>query len=196
MDAPEPTTAMDTPDMLTARDIDPYPEPPPMTTRPLYAITAELIALNERLDDGALDPEIDAYLAGLEAEQAVKLDGYLALLGQLRMEAVAARAERDQWAAKEQARTDRIARLEARLKAHLEATGQPKVTTATGRVVSIVRNGGTLPVEYKPLIRPSDLPAEYQRVEINKPAVREALERGEQLDFAELLPRGTHLRIG
>ena len=43
----------------------------------------------------------------LEAEQAAKLDAYVGLLKTLRMEAVAAKAEKEQWAAKEKARTAR-----------------------------------------------------------------------------------------
>jgi len=109
----------------------------------------------------------------------------------------AARAEEEQWAAKRKARESRAAYLQAKLLRHLEATGQHKVATASGRVVSVQRNGGVQPLEIKPGTDPAALPAEYVRtvVEIDRLAVRKALEAGAELAFAELLPRGVSLRV-
>jgi len=44
---------------------------------------------------------------------------------------------------------------------------------------------------------PKTLPERFQKitVEANSPAIREALESGEKLEFAELGERGTSLRI-
>ena len=171
----------------------------------LYQITDDLIRLNELLEEvegdmsrlGEMEPAVTAWLERLEQDQGAKLDSYIGLLRTLEMEAAAARAEREQWAAKERSRTARAEYLKARLLRHLEATGQAKVTTASGRVVSVVKNGGVSPLEIKPGTDPAALPGEYVRtvLSIDKEAVRKALEAGEVLDFAELLPRGTSLRV-
>jgi hypothetical protein len=170
--------------------------------RPLYEIAADLLALNDTLDDlegdlsraGELEAVLAAAIDGLAAEQAVKLDGYLNLIRQLRMEAVAAQAERDQYAKKAELRLKRAAALEDRLKEYLIATGQAKAQTASGRVVSVVVNGGALPLHLR---EGAAIPPEYHRVvrEIDRTAIRDALTAGTVLDFAELLPRGTHLRV-
>lgn len=169
--------------------------------RPLYAITADVLYLADLFDEAddtaEVGPALDRWMAELEAEQAHKLDSYLNLIKQTEMEAAAARAEKEQWAAKERSRTARAEYLKARLLRHLEATGQPKVTTASGRVVSVARNGGVAPLAIKPGVTVAEVPAAYHKVTIDfdRAAIRAALEAGEAIDFAELLPRGTSLRV-
>ena len=173
--------------------------------RPLYELTAELNRLNDLLEEcegdlsrlGDMEPAVTAWLESLEGEQAMKLDGYIMLIRQLQAEAAAAKAEEAEWAAKRRARESRATFLQARLKAHLEKTGQAKVTTAAGRVVSVVKNGGVVPLEVKAGVNLYELPDEFVNYEpvLNKTAVRAALEAGRELPFAELLERGTSLRI-
>lgn len=173
--------------------------------RPLYEITAELAQLNDLLDDvegdlsrlGEMEPAVTAWLDAIAGEEAAKLDGYIHWIRQLQMEAAAARAEEEQWTAKRKARESRAKYLELKLLRHLEATGQLKVTTATGRVVSVVRNGGVQPVEIKAGMTVADVPADFHKVtvEFDRAAVRAALDAGAELAWAELLPRGVSLRV-
>jgi len=173
--------------------------------RALYELTAELNRLNDLLEEcegdlsrlGDMEPAVTAWLESLEGEQAMKLDGYILLIRQLQAEAAAAKAEEELWAAKRRARESRAKFLELRLKSHLEKTGQARVTTAAGRVVSVVKNGGVPPLEIKAGTNLYELPDEFVNYEpvLNKAAVRAVLEAGGELAFAELLPRGTSLRI-
>lgn len=174
-------------------------------SRPLYAIGEDLLQLNDLLEAcegdlsrvGELEPAVTAWLTSLEAEQAWKLDGYVNLVRQLEMEAAAAQSEAEQWQAKAGARRKRAEYLKDRLKRHLEATGQPKVMTATGRTVAVVGNGGQRPVAIRDGADPMDYPAKFRRwsVEFDRAAVRTALECGEDVPFASLAERGTHLRV-
>lgn len=172
--------------------------------RSLYTIGADVLALGAVLDEVDGDPSkagegeaaLMQWMESLESEQAAKLDGYLAYLRVLDMEAAQAKAERDEWAAKAKAREARADYLKRRLLDYLERTGQPKVTTAAGRVVSVVKNGGQVPMH----LTETDgekLPEEFQAVIVvpDKAAIRAALEAGRELDFARLLPRGTRLGI-
>jgi hypothetical protein len=173
--------------------------------RALYELTADLSRLNDLLDDvegdlsrlGEMEPAVTAWFDAVGEEQAVKFDSFIHLIRLNQMEATAAKAEEEQYAAKRKARESRVRYLEAKLKAHLEATNQTKVQTASGRVVSIQKNGGVAPLEIKAGTDPEAIPAEYVRtvVEIDKAKVRAALEAGKELEFAELLPRGTSLRV-
>ena len=170
--------------------------------RPLYAIRADVMAIADILEEAegdlsACDAAIEFWLSKLEQEQAEKLDGFIDLIKTLRMEAVAAKAEKEQWAAKEKARTNRADYLERMLLDHLAATGQRKVQTATGRTVAVVANGGKPPVVYAEAIDPAAVPEEFRRVktEIDTQRVQLFLESGGSLPFAKLGERGNHLRV-
>ncbi len=167
----------------------------------LYEIGADLLALAEVLDacDGDLskcETDVLAWIERAEGEQSEKLDRYIGLIRQLEMESSAAKAEADQWAAKAKTRGNTADFLKARLKAHLEATGQAKAVTATGRVVAIQRNGGISPLIVDP-VDLADVPTDFVKVrqEIDREAIRKALELGVTMTFARLGERGTQLRI-
>lgn len=173
--------------------------------RPLYAITAEMQRLNDLLDEaegdfsrlGEREEAVSLLLSELEADQGVKLDNVLDLARQLEMEATAAKAEAEQWQAKAKARANRADYLLGIVKKHLEATGQRKVQTATGRTVAVVANGGKPPVVYAEAIDPAAVPEEFVRVkkEIDTQRVQLFLESGGSLPFAKLGERGSHLRV-
>lgn len=166
--------------------------------RPLYEITDDLRRMLDLADEtgGELDAAAAEYLATVEAEEAVKLDGYANLIRTLEMEEAAARAEAEQYQLKAAARADAVKRLKGRLLDHLTATGRTKVQTAKGRTISVQANGGKAPVKWSS-VEVADLPPRFVvvRQEIDREAVREALERGEVLEFATLGEKGQHVRI-
>lgn len=173
--------------------------------KPLYAITDQMLRLNDLLEEvegdlsrlGEREEAVSLLLSELEADQGVKLDNLLDLARQLEMEAVAAKAEAEQWAAKAKTRQARSEYLLGIVKQHLTATGQPKVRTATGRTVAVVANGGQPPVQLAEAIDPAAVPEEFVRVkkEIDMQRVRLFLESGGRLAFATLGERGNHLRV-
>lgn len=174
--------------------------------RPLYVIGDDLTRLNALLDEcegdfaraEEIQPAVTEWFDRLAEEQATKLDNYVGLLKTLDMEAAAAKAEAEQWAAKAKARERRAEFLRGRLLDYLTRTGQPRAETATGRVLAVVNNGGQLPVVLADSIDPAALPVRFvrYRAEVNKAAVAEALAAGEKLDFATLGQRGVRLKIG
>jgi hypothetical protein len=169
-----------------------------ITMRSLFAITADLVAVAESIDDsGELSPDVEAFFGTLETEEAEKLDNYVNLVKQLDAEAVAAVAEAEQYRAKATARTNAVARLKARLKLHLEQTGRTKVATTTNRTIRIQANGGKVPLILADGLDAYALPGAFQKVTVspNTEAIRDALEAGEQLPFAALGEKETHLRI-
>ena len=87
-------------------------------------------------------------------------------------------------------------RLLLYLQEHLEKQGIKKLGTNKFNL-TIANNGGKLPVVIDSKIDPKDLPRKYRNVtySLNKTAIREALEKGETLDFAYFGERGKSLRI-
>lgn len=172
--------------------------------KPLYEIGNDLLCLNDLLDavDGDLsrhaegETELTAYLEQIEADQGVKLDNYLGLISQLEMEEQECLEQKQEWYEREKQRAKRVQQLKDALLTHLQRTGQKSARTASGKLVTVVANGGQVPVVVDP-VEPTELPEQYQAV-IVKPAIvpiRKALEAGIVLPWARLGERGNHLRV-
>lgn len=173
--------------------------------RSIFDIGDDLRALEqliERVDGDISDPAVDAavtaWYAELESDLARKADGYVNLIRKWEAEATAAIAEAEQYRKAAQVREDRVRRLKQMLQSWMETRGRNRIETASGRVVAVQANGGKAPIVYAdPNVRPETLAPRFVRVveEINRDAIREALEAGEALGFATLGERGRSLRI-
>lgn len=170
----------------------------------LFQLGDDIRALDdliEELGGDVSDPQVEAaWLAMAEqltTDEAAKLDGYVNYIRTLEMEAVAAKAEAEQYAMKARTRENRVKWIKERLKQHLEATGRTKAETATKRAIAIQANGGKPPLILVDNLDPATLPDHLViiRRTPDTDAIRAALEAGEPLPFASLGCRGTHLRI-
>ena len=170
--------------------------------RTLIEISDELRAMEQQLEDLGGDittPEvekaIDAWLESLGRERDEKLDNYAAWIRdiELRSEARASEAKR----LTERARIDanRAGHLKERLKHFFQLHGYTKIETRRFRLV-LANNGGKQPVR----VLAEDtgaIPDEFChfRRDPDLDLIREALEAGEPLEFAEMGERGQSLRI-
>ena len=174
------------------------------TTKSLWEITEEWKAIEAQIEacegdisDPAVMQAVDAALAAFSTDQAHKVDAYVAIIRKWEGEAAAADAESERYWKAAQVRTNRVVKLKQRLLEHMQTTGQSKIESATGRVVSIAKNGGKTPLIIDPNFDTSDLPARYQHIEftVDTEAVREDLDKGVVLAFAQFGERGVNLRI-
>ncbi len=159
-------------------------------SRPLFAITDDMLRLEElfeRQEDGGLaagelDEAMEKYLAGLELEEAVKLEGCAAVVRQWEMEEAAAKAEAELYAMKARARAARVAWMKNRVKAHLTKTGRRKVTTSTGRTITVQANGGRPGLTIDP-VTVELLPSRFTEtvVQPDRAAIRAALDKTREL---------------
>lgn len=85
--------------------------------------------------------------------------------------------------------------LKGRLKTHLEATEQQKLRTKRFNI-AVCANGGKAPLRFDNT-PPEQMPERFKRVTVepDREAIRTALEAGEELSFAYLAERESHLRI-
>jgi len=181
------------------------PAAPPRQARPLFKIGTELEALNCLLEEtgGELKNQeaegaVTAWLTEMEEDQAHKLDSYVDLIRLNEGEALAARAEAEAYATAARTRENKVKWLKEQMKLHLERTRQVKgVKTATGRTVSVQKNGGALPLEIDTVPIEQLLAADMTKTTITADSdkIRKALLAGAELPFARLKPAGTHLRI-
>lgn len=171
--------------------------------KPLFAITSEFQALDTILDecqgditDPRAEEAITAWVRELESDESAKLDGYIAYINKLTMEAERASAIAAQYADAAKTRTRRVEWLKSRMVEHMVKTGRKSIETDGGYTVSVQNNGGSVPLILEPFdITKIDPAFTMTKVELNKEKVREWLSDGLNLPFARLGERGKHLRI-
>jgi len=162
----------------------------------LYQLTAEYQALLD-LGDSADPEDQQAFLdtlEGLDFEVGLKADSYAAVISQLKGRTTTIKAEIDRLTSYLKAADTSIDRMEKALYNAMKTMDKTEIRTDL-HTFKIVKNGGKAPLT----IREDDVPAEYQRTVVttvpDKTKIREALEAGENLPFAELGERGSHLVI-
>lgn len=160
------------------------------------------LLLEEAENTGDQDKNIFAlsalmeWLNDLQNEQQEKLERYRQYILRLETEAAVAKSEKEQYQKMQQSRENRVEWLKTRLKEYFQQRGIDKAVTSTGRTISVQLNGGKVGIEYsETLINLDEIPQEFIKKELNKEAVREALESGRELGFAKLAERGKSLRI-
>lgn len=168
--------------------------------RTLFAISQDMEALGSILADVGGDlshPDAAAAVEAWEAELAQdlegKIDGYASLISEI--EARAAIREQEAERIRRLVEADRRAAdsLRERLRLVWEERGLGKIQTAR-YAVSLARNGGKAPVDiYSPV--PPEWTKATTSVGPDRERIREALERGERLDFARLMERGSRIVI-
>lgn len=174
---------------------------PTTTRRTLFDIGQDLATLADLLDewdDGDEQQQqlINDWFDKLGAERDGKLDGYCCYIAELQAKADARRKEADRLAKLAQSDESRIKLLKERLKTFFQEHELKTVQTARYKL-NLAKNGGKLPVILKDAIDYSAIDSRFQviSIELNKDAIREALQAGEQLEWARLAERGTNLRI-
>ena len=144
----------------------------------------------------AADPETDQELLAdtleaIQGEIGVKIDGYAAVMksleykeGLFRDEAKRLKNAADRLKSNQDAMKDRI-------KMAMEAMGVTEIEGDYNKA-KIVHNGGVLPLKVD-----GDVPESFTKITIEPDSkkIREALDDGQQLDFAHYEPRGTHLKL-
>jgi len=170
--------------------------------RTLYDISQDLLDLYETIQDLGGDvssPEveaaIDTWFEDLTDERDAKLDNYAALIGEMEARAEVRREESRRLADRARRDEEQAAYLKGRLMHFFQQHGLKTIETRRYRL-TLQRSGGRTPVVLH-VEDPETLPEAFQRVKVRPDmnAIREALERGEQLDFAELGERGYFVRI-
>ena len=126
-----------------------------------------------------------------------KADGYCAVIDRFNGNIDMIKAEEERLKARREIIEKRVQTMKNALKEVLEimeenGTEKPEIKTAL-HTIKLAGNGGKQPME----INEDKVPDSFKRVilETDKEKIREALEKGEQLDFAELKPRGKHISI-
>ena len=152
--------------------------------------------MDEETGEIPANEDLDAQAEALGLAIDAKIDGIARMVRNWTSDVESWKAEEKRFADKRRASENRIKHIKLYAKACLEGAGLEKLKT-TLFTVAIQKNGGVAPMNLCVDLDPKTLPERFQKitVEANSPAIREALESGEKLEFAELGERGTSLRI-
>ena len=168
----------------------------PTTKESLFKIGEHFYALESLIieQEGEITDEIDQWLDEYQAKEEEKIDAYCYVIQ--KFDDIAQEAQR--LAERSKTYSKKVSQLKDRLKIYLENRGREKVETPRF-TVTICGNGGKLPVKLHEDITPEDLPDQFTRtfIEPDMQKIREAIQDGDKqaLNIAQILPRGTHLRI-
>lgn len=159
----------------------------------LYEITGDYLRLLEMLEEEeSIDPQAFAdTLEGIDGEFEVKADGYARIMKELETEAGRYDAEIQRMVTRRDSFKNRVKMLKQHLYDSMKATGKVKFKTDLFSF-GIQKNGGLQPMELVPGV---EIPDEYCKMEPDSTKIREALKNGEELPFAVLKERGSHLVI-
>jgi hypothetical protein len=167
----------------------------------LYSISGDLNSLdqlltelNGELTDDEVEKIIDGWLEEITGARDEKVDAYCGLIREIEARREARHVEAKRLYDLAMVDENAVIRLKERLFWFFEAHGIQKLETVHFKV-SVANNGGQQPINVK--YPPNELPEEFQKLSVSADMkkLREVLETGETLPFAELLERGRHLRI-
>lgn len=158
----------------------------------LHEITGQYLELYEMMESAdELEMKIIAdTLDGMDGELEEKADGYAKIMAELDAEAVKFEKEADRLAARAEQLHNRSKILKDRLKAAMILCDRRKFKTDFYSF-AICKNGGVAPMD----VDEAAVTEDYMKQIPDTTKIREALNAGEILPFAELKDRGEHLRI-
>lgn len=175
----------------------------------LRDITAEYQALSQLLDEAeeagqdltaaGVVETVARWYGALDGDLTKKATACLAVIRDLTAGADAVEAEIKRLRALEASRRGRAARIRDAVQAAMTIADVKRIDTPLG-VFTRAGNGGLQPLHIDPTVDPAEVLATRPDLvivstTINNDAVRRAIAAGDDVPFAQLLPRGEHLRI-
>lgn len=159
----------------------------------LYQMSREWEQVFEMLCDPDIPEEaIFDTIAMIEADMDVKAEAYAKLIRCMDADTTAISTEVDRLNQRKRSIVSRMKSLKRNLEDMMRTTGRRKFKTPLFSF-SIQKNGGACPVEFAP---DAEIPAEWRKPgEPDTARIRQYLEQGNLLPFAQLGERGESLRI-
>ncbi len=165
--------------------------------RTLFDITGDMLAFFDLMDEAENDQEVNRILENWFDENHARLkdkaDGYAALIREFEYRALAREEEAKRLAESAGAMKNRAYSLKTRFMTAMQFMQMDRLDTDINSF-RICGNGGKKPLD---VYDQDKVPADFIRQipQIDREAIREALEHGESVPGAILMERGKHLRI-
>lgn len=161
----------------------------------LYEITEDYMKLLEMMEDPELDPQTLAdTMEGIEGELEIKAESYAKVMRNLEADILGIDAEVERLSARKKAIKNNIARMKEALQLAMEKTGKTKFKTELFSF-GIQKSAPAVIVDEQYIENIPERFLKYSEPTINKTAIKEAINAGEDLDGIAHLEQKQSLRI-
>ena len=161
----------------------------------LYEITNDYLQLMTMLEDPELDPQtLSDTMEGIEGELEDKAESYGKIAKNIEGDIVALKAEKERLTKKIQTKENNLKRLKETLQFSMEATGKNKIKTPLFSF-SIRKNAPAVVMDEPYIENVPERFLKYSDPTINRTAIKEAIQNGEDLEGIAHLEQSTSLTI-
>lgn len=161
----------------------------------LYEITSDYMQLMQMMEDPEMDPQILAdTMEGIEGELEVKAESYAKVMKNLEADVVGIKAEIDRLSERKKTIENNIKRMKESLQFSMETTGKTKFKTELFSF-SVRNNAPKVVMDEEYIENVPERFLKYKDPEINRTAIKEAIQKGENLEGLAHLEQSTSLSI-
>ena len=161
----------------------------------IYELTADYIQIMEMMEDPELDPQTLAdTMEAVEGELEIKAENYAKVMKNLEGDVEALENEIRRLTSRKKAIEENIKRMKVALQGMMEITGKTKFKTDLFSF-GIQKNAPSVVIDVEDIY---DIPEDYLKYkapEVNKVAIKEAIQKGENLEGIAHLEQSMSLRI-
>ena len=161
----------------------------------IYELTQDFLTIQEMMEDPELDPQtLTDTMEAVEGELEIKAESYAKIMKNLEGDIEALENEIRRLTSRKKAIEENIKRMKAALQGMMEVTGKTKFKTDLFSF-GIQKNTPSVVIDVEDVY---DIPEDYLKYkapEINKTAIREAIQQGENLEGIAHLETKNSLRI-
>lgn len=161
----------------------------------LYQITQDYLQIMSMMEDPELDPQTLAdTMEAVEGELEVKAENYAKVMKNLEADVAGIKAEIDRLSERKKTIENNIKRMKEALQFSMETTGKTKFKTELFSF-SVRNNAPKVVMDEEYIENVPERFLKYKDPEINKTAIKEAIQKGEDLEGLAHLEQSKSLMI-
>lgn len=161
----------------------------------LYEITNDYMQLMQMMEDPEMDPQtLSDTMEGIEGELEVKAESYAKVMKNLEADVVGIKAEIDRLSERKKTIENNIKKMKETLQFAMETTGKTKFKTELFSF-GIRKNAPAVVMDEPYIENVPERFLKYSDPTINRAAIKEAIQNGEDLEGLAHLEQSTSLSI-
>lgn len=161
----------------------------------LYQITNDYMQLMQMMEDPEMDPQtLSDTMEGIEGELEVKAESYAKVMKNLEADVVGIKAEIDRLSERKKTIEANIKKMKETLQFAMETTGKTKFKTELFSF-GIRKNAPSVIMDEPYIENVPERFLKYSEPTINRTAIKEAIQKGEDLEGLAHLESSTSLSI-
>lgn len=161
----------------------------------IYEITSDYLQLMQMMEDPEMDPQIlSDTMEGIEGELEVKAESYAKVMKNLEADVAGIKAEIERLSTRKKTIENNIKRIKEALQFSMETTGKTKFKTELFSF-GIRKNAPAVVMDEQYIENVPERFLKYSDPTINRSAIKEAIQNGEDLEGLAHLEQSSSLSI-